>query len=252
MEFKNQKVVITGGISGIGKSISEAFLTKGAYLIVIDKDQKNGEIFAEQNKAMVEYYNVDLSDIDSLKIVIQTITTKHSTINHLINNAGLFNGAGINSLVEDWKDSLDVNIISNFLLAQGLYKKMISGTSTIINIASISGMIAQKEYIVYNTMKAALIEMTKCLALDLSDFGIRVNSVSPGTVWTENNAYYINESHGLDKDGADSHQNFGGGNMLKRTAFPHEIASGVIFLASEGASFITAENLVMDAGFIQQ
>lgn len=81
-------------------------------------------------------------------------------------------------------------------------------------------------------------------------YGIRVNAVCPGTVWTENNAQVIKKKMGLDRTAADQHPEIGGTHMLKRTADPEEIASAIFFLSSDEASFITAENLFVDGGYI--
>jgi dihydroanticapsin dehydrogenase len=94
--------------------------------------------------------------------------------------------------------------------------------------------------------------MTRCLALDLAPARVRVNSVSPGTVWTRRTEEFLLRTEGLDRAAADAHPDFGGRHMLGRCADPSEIADAVLFLASDNASFITASDLLVDGGYTAQ
>ena len=117
------------------------------------------------------------------------------------------------------------------------------------NVSSISSVIAQPDFVTYSATKGALTTMTHCLALDLAKHKIRVNSVCPGTVFSDSNAKFLMENKGLNRQQADHHPQIGGAHMLHRIADPTEIAEAIIFLASEQASFITAENLMVDGGY---
>jgi dihydroanticapsin dehydrogenase len=121
--------------------------------------------------------------------------------------------------------------------------------SAIVNFASISGHIAQPGYLTYNATKAAVVNMTRCMAMDLAPKGIRVNAVNQGTVWNKNNERYHREELGLTRAEADRHPDIGGRHMLGRTADPEEVASAVAFLLSSESSYITGENLMVDAGY---
>jgi dihydroanticapsin dehydrogenase len=123
------------------------------------------------------------------------------------------------------------------------------GKGAIVNLCSISSFIAQPECMTYNATKGALATMTKCMALDLAPFNIRVNSVCPGTVWTESTAEFYQETLGISRPEADSHPDIGTLHLLQRNADPEEIAEAILFLASDSASFMTAENLMVDGGY---
>jgi dihydroanticapsin dehydrogenase len=127
-----------------------------------------------------------------------------------------------------------------------------AGGGAIVNVCSISAHIAQPGYLTYNASKGAVAAMTRCIAMDLSPHNIRVNSVSPGTVWTQSNQRYLARTRGLDRAGADKAPDIGGAHMLKRCADPEEIADAIMFLASDNASFITAEDLFVDGGLTKQ
>jgi dihydroanticapsin dehydrogenase len=122
------------------------------------------------------------------------------------------------------------------------------GGGAIVNLGSISSFIAQPEFVSYNATKAAVANMTRCMAMDLAPDNIRVNAVCPGTVWTQIVERRAREQ-GLDRAAADKHPDFGAAAMIHRCAEPREIACAIAFLASDEASFITGENLMVDAGY---
>jgi dihydroanticapsin dehydrogenase len=123
------------------------------------------------------------------------------------------------------------------------------GGGAIVNLGSISSFIAQPQFVTYNASKGAVANMTRCMAMDLAADHIRVNAVCPGTVWTSIVERLAREK-GLDRASAEQHPDFGGSHMIKRMAEPREIAHAILFLASDEASFITAENLMVDGGYV--
>ena len=123
-----------------------------------------------------------------------------------------------------------------------------AGGGSIVNLGSISSFIAQPQFVTYNATKAAIANMTRCMALDLAPDNIRVNAVCPGAVWTQI-VQRITREAGLDRAAADAHPDWGGAHMIHRIAEPREIAYAILFLASEEASFITGENLMVDGGY---
>jgi dihydroanticapsin dehydrogenase len=122
------------------------------------------------------------------------------------------------------------------------------GGGAIVNLSSISSFIAQPKFWTYNTSKAAIANLTRCMALDLAPDNIRVNAVAPGVVWTQI-VQRLTRQAGMDRAAAEQDPSWGGAHMIKRIAEPREIAYAILFLASDEASFITAENLMVDAGY---
>jgi NAD(P)-dependent dehydrogenase (short-subunit alcohol dehydrogenase family) len=123
-----------------------------------------------------------------------------------------------------------------------------AGGGSIVNIGSVSAFIAQKGFLTYSATKAAVVEMTRCMALDLAEDRIRVNSVSPGAVWSAA-VQRVAEELGLSKETAGREPNLGLEQIIQRPAEPIEIGHAVAFLASEEASFITGANLLADGGW---
>jgi NAD(P)-dependent dehydrogenase (short-subunit alcohol dehydrogenase family) len=123
-----------------------------------------------------------------------------------------------------------------------------AGGGAIVNIGSVSSFIAQKGFLTYNATKAAVAEMTRCMALDYVDDGVRVNGVCPGSVWSAQVQRMAAEM-GITRETAASYTNLGAEQMIRRIADPREIGYAALFLASDEASFVTGENLMVDGGW---
>lgn len=250
--LENKTAVVTGGGSGIGRAVCELFAEEGAAVIVADVNAAAGEavaqgIVARGGQAIA--VPTDVSDEASIRRMTAAGLKAFGKFNLLVNNAAVFVFRSIDATPEDWRKVLDVNVMGPALVAKHVVPEMRkAGGGAIVNIGSMSSFIAQPNFVTYNTSKAAIANLTRCMALDLAPDNIRVNAVCPGTVWTPQVQKMCAEQ-GLDRAAADKHPFFGGGHMLPRIAEPIEIARAVLFLASDEASFITAENLMVDGGY---
>ncbi|MGE3316850.1 MAG: SDR family NAD(P)-dependent oxidoreductase, partial [Planctomycetaceae bacterium] len=145
-----------------------------------------------------------------------------------------------------------VNVMGPALVAKHVVPEMRKvGGGAIVNLGSISSFIAQPNFWTYNSTKAAIANMTRCMALDLAPDNIRVNAACPGTVWTQI-VERLTKEEGLTREQADADPKWGASHMIKRIAEPSEIAAAIAFLASDDASFITAECLMVDGGYVSQ
>ncbi|MGH0435004.1 SDR family NAD(P)-dependent oxidoreductase [Bacillus basilensis] len=251
--IKDKVVIVTGGAQGIGLATCQAFLDKGASVVIADVEPSMGkqaeQDFLKEGKSAF-FIEADIANEESIENLVNKTVEKFGRIDILINCAGIFIMRGLEATVEEWRKMLDVNVIGYALCTKHVVPEMKKvGKGAIVNIASISSFIAQPQYLTYNTAKAAVANMTRCMALDLADDNIRVNAVCPGTVWNKNNEKYHMEALGLNREQANKHPEIGGAHILKRVADPEEIASAIVFLASDEASFITAENLMVDGGY---
>jgi NAD(P)-dependent dehydrogenase (short-subunit alcohol dehydrogenase family) len=166
-------------------------------------------------------------------------------VRYLVNCAATFLARGEDATSEDWELSLGVNVAGTALMASAIIPLIRrAGGGAIVNVASISGYIAQPRRWTYNATKGALLALTRCQALDLAADHIRVNSVSPGTIWTAE----LDRMAGGDR--AKWEPVFAPHHMLNRVGEPDEVAAAILFLCSQAASFITGEDLRVDGGYV--
>ena len=220
--------------------------------MIAERDESTGRNAAETiQKAgrTAMFVRTDVSDEASVARMAAEAVATFGAIHILVNNAAVFVLRGIEATVEEWRQTLDVNVMGPSLVAKHVVPAIRkAGGGAIVNLGSISSFIAQPNYVTYNTTKAAIIGMTRCMAMDLAPDNIRVNAVCPGVVWTQ-----IVETQaiamGLDRAAADVHPQWAGAQLIKRCADPREIAYAILFLASDEASFITGTPLMVDAGY---
>jgi NAD(P)-dependent dehydrogenase (short-subunit alcohol dehydrogenase family) len=250
--LKDKVAVVTGGGAGIGRATCELFAEEGAAVLVADRHLANARDTAEQIVAKggrAHHVWTDVAEEFSVRRMVEETVRAFGGIHILVNNAAVFVLRGIEATPEEWRQILDVNVMGPALVAKHVVPEMRkAGGGAIVNLGSISSFIAQPQFVTYNATKAAITGITRCMALDLAPDNIRVNSVCPGAVWTQIVQRLTSEA-GMDRAAADKHPDWGGAHMIKRIAEPREIARAILFLASDEASFITAENLMVDGGY---
>lgn len=242
-EFTGTVAVVTGGASGIGLATARAMAREGAHVIVVDRDSDRARSAAE----VIDSVSVVVGDIvqDSTReAAVATAKAVGKPVRYLINCAASFLSRAEDARPEDWDVSLGVNVKGTALMASAIVPLIrAAGGGAIVNVASISGYIAQPNRWTYNATKGAILALTRCQALDLAVDRIRVNSVSPGTIWTAE----LDRMAGGDR--ARWEPVFAPQHMLNRVGEPDEVASAIVFLCGQGASFITGTDLRVDGGY---
>jgi dihydroanticapsin dehydrogenase len=254
--LRGKTAIVTGGANGIGRATVQAFCREAVNVAIVDIDVSGGQALVravQQEGGRAIFVQTDVSEESEIEQAVATTYSRFGHVDILVNCAATFIMRGIDATVAEWEKILRVNVIGYALCVKHVVAKMIEvGGGSIVNVCSISAHIAQRGYMTYNSSKGAVAAMTRCMALDLAPHKIRVNAVSPGTVWTESNARYLGSTRGFDRDAADHALDVGGAHMIKRCAEPEEVAQAILFLASESASFITAEDLLIDGGLTAQ
>jgi NAD(P)-dependent dehydrogenase (short-subunit alcohol dehydrogenase family) len=247
--FDGKVAIVTGGSFGIGRAIAEELCREGAAVVFSGIEPEGAET---ETKMKAAGYNVrfclgDHMQENFCRTVIDTAVETFGTVNYLVNNAFSFNAAGLDATVEDWERSLFVGPVAYARMAQFAATPMkTAGGGAILNISSISANIAQPNRWTYNASKGAVSQLTRCQALDLSPFNIRVNSISPGWTWTRE-VIKAAETAGGGIEKWDPV--WGKFAMLRRCADPIEMTGPALFLLSDDASFITGTDLPVDGGY---
>ncbi|MFC8392037.1 SDR family NAD(P)-dependent oxidoreductase [Streptomyces sp. NPDC057238] len=247
--------MVTGGAQGIGAAVVERLCSEGCRVLVYDRSVEHGRAAAE--KWTAEGYEVrlavgDVMDTVAVKAAFAGLPDDWDRPTLLVNLAAGFVFKGLEATAEDWHAALDPTIVGLSLVTRefvaGLPER--DADAAVVNMASISAHISQSGYLTYNTGKSAVLGFTRCTAEELAPRGIRVNSVSPGTVWNANNERFHREALGLDRATAEAAPEHGGKFLLRRFADPEEIAAPIAFLLSGEASFITGTDLPVDGGYL--
>ena len=250
MRLEGKVAIISGGARGQGASEAKMFAREGAKVVfgdILDDEGKQVEAEINETGGDATYINLDVTDEDAWKRAVDTAVERYGKVDILVNNAGIaFWTFGDDASVEDWDTVMDINAKGVFLGTKAVIPAMRdAGGGSIVNISSISGMIGQATiHPGYNASKGAVRLLTKSTAIQYAKEGIRCNSVHPGPVRTAMTERGWGTEEGIERNQRNT--------PLGRYADPDEIASGVLFLASEESSYMTGSELVIDGGVTAQ
>ena len=230
--------IVPGGCTKIGRAVVDAFVAAGAKVMVADiADQGAG--FG----AGTAFHRCDLRDDSEITALVAATKKQFGRIDFLVNVACSYLDNGAASTRAQWLESLDVNIVGSVMLMQAAEEELAKNRGAIVNFGSISSRVAQTGRWLYPVSKAAILQLTRNQAMDLAPKGIRVNAVSPGWTWSNIMDQLTNGNREkTDKVAAPFH-------LLGRVAHPEEVASAVLFLCSDEASFITGTDICVDGGY---
>jgi D-xylose 1-dehydrogenase len=246
--LEDRVVVVTGGASGIGEAVVEAFAMQNALVVFLDiQDDASERLIQRLGLAGLKapvFYHCDLTDIDVLRKTVSDLLVKFPRVDVLVNNAGNDTRHLMEEVTSDyWDQAIAVNLKHYFFMTQALVPAMRSaGRGSIINMGSVSWIISTPDLPVYVTAKAAIVGMSRTFARQLGGDNIRVNCVMPGAVLTERQKQlWFTDAY---KARILANQS------LKRMILPEEVARLVLFLASDDSSAITNQSYVIDGGWV--
>ena len=244
--FREKVGIVTGGASGIGRALVTELCREGAAVAFTGISDIGHQTARELTEAghRVLFCPGDMADESCCRETVDRTLSTYGKVNYLVNNAFSFTAKGLDSTREDWERVWQVGPMAYALMAQLVVPSIkAQGGGAIVNMSSISAFIAQPNRWTYNAAKGAVHTLTKCMALDLAPYGIRVNSVSPAWIWTRE----VDKAAGGDR--ARWEPVWGQFHMLERCGEPIECAGPILFLLSDDASFITAADLPIDGGY---
>ena len=251
--LKGKVAIVTGGSVGIGQATAEVFAEEGAKVVISNPSAPAGEETAANiraNGGEAIFVRTDISRDEDCRHCCDEAVRTFGRLDVLVNNGAVFILKGLEADVADWQRMLSVNIMGTALMSKyaSEYMKKVGG-GAIVNLGSISSFVAQPHFVTYSATKAAILQMTRNMAMDLAPFNIRVNCVCPGTILTR-----ASEEHmarvGMTKEefiAAESPK-----HLLNRIGDPRECAYPILFLACDESSFITGTHLMVDGGYTAQ
>jgi NAD(P)-dependent dehydrogenase (short-subunit alcohol dehydrogenase family) len=241
-ELAGKVCVVTGGGRGIGAAIAERFAAEGGRVAILDRDGALADETAARLDARA--YEVDVADEAGVTAAAGRVIADLGGVDVLVNNAGIGRlGPSMSFPLADWQASLDVMATGTFLCSREFGKALrAGGGGAIVNISSINGLVAFPMRLAYSAAKAAVVSMTKVLAVEWAAYGIRVNAVAPGNTETEMVQEAIDQGL-IDLDAYMDH------TPLRRLAQPAEIAEAVLYLASDRSRFLTGQVIAPDGGW---
>jgi len=253
--LEGRSVVITGAASGIGRAIALRFAAEGAKLVLADLTtavREGGEPTIDLLRtqgAVADFVQTDVADEAAAQQAVDAAVQRDGRIDVLVNNAAIGNGKMLaDTTLDEWNRVMAINLTGVFLMARAAVRAMLKQDGNeegvrgrLVNISSQHGMVACPEDVAYGTSKAGVVYITRQIAVDYAEAGIICNAVAPGKIITGKTGRAI-EPRWMDYSASRT--------PLPRLGRPADVASAALFLASDEASFITGENLLVDGGWM--
>ena len=250
MSFKGKVVLVTGSTTGIGEACARVFAESDAAVMVCGRNEPRGRKVMQAIRSAggrAEFTAVDVRAAGACDRLVSDTIERLGGLDVLVNNAGiLYSATAVDTTDEQWLDTMAVNVNALFYLSRAAIRHMKpKGKGAIVNIASEWGLNGEPNHVAYCASKGAVVQITRCMALDHARDNIRVNSVCPGEIHTQMVDDILSQKGG---DLQRNLQELAAGIPMRRLASPAEVAWCVHFLASDRASYVTGANLPVDGG----
>jgi NAD(P)-dependent dehydrogenase (short-subunit alcohol dehydrogenase family) len=244
--FDGRVAFVTGGARGIGRATVERLASEGAHVAFCDLDADVGERTASEIGRDVRSYACDIADEQQVADAVSQACRDFGDVTVLVNNAGVNANFDLTTMTTDeWDRFMAVDLRAAWLTAKYVVPGMrAAGAGAIVNVSSMHGFVTLKGFFPYAAAKAGLLGLTRSMALDYGEHGIRVNAVCPGFIRTR----LVQDSIDRNSDPVAAEAAMVRGVALQRMASPAEVAAAIAFLGSDDASYITGASLMVDGG----
>ena len=240
-KLQNKVAVITGGASGIGAATAQLFVSEGAKVVLVDLNEEKGKAFEAELKALnaeALFVKANITSEDDVANVFKQTVEAFGRVDVVFNNAGIGRVHSSHDLeYSEWRNTVNVDLDGVFLVAREAIREMLkTGGGTIVNTASMFGLVGSSGSAAYNAAKGGVINLTRSLAVEYAEKNIRINALCPGFIDTP----IIPE---------ESKQALSEATPMKRLGKAEEMATAVLFMACDDSSFMTGNYLVLDGGY---
>ncbi|SER44093.1 SDR family NAD(P)-dependent oxidoreductase [Natrinema salaciae] len=240
MQLKEKTAIVTGGSSGIGRAIAAAYVDEGADVVIANQTESEGELVADELDC--DFVQTDVTEYDQVEALVDATVDEFGKLDVMVNNAGIGSETSVEEMsLEEWERVVDVDLDGVMHGTKAALPHLEETDGCIINTASIYGLVGGKGAASYSAAKGGVVNFTQQVAVDYAEEGVRVNSICPGFVETpmtndllESERFY---NYVLEE------------TPMNRPAQPEEIAPLAVFLASDGASYLTGANIPVDGGW---
>lgn len=239
--FDGQVAIVTGGGSGIGAATARRLASEGATVVVAGRREEKLREVAESAEGTVVPHTCDVSDTEAVRELVRSTVETHGRLDVLVNNAGVGpSGPAPDVSDDDWDRTLAINLGGVFHASTAALPHLLESRGSIVNVSSVSGVGGDWGAAAYNASKGGVSNLTRAMALDHAEDGVRVNAVAPSLTKSEMTAGMADDTELLDR--------FWDRLPLGRAAEPEEVASVIAFLASDDAAFVNGVVLPVDGG----
>jgi NAD(P)-dependent dehydrogenase (short-subunit alcohol dehydrogenase family) len=247
IDFTDKLVAVTGAGQGNGAAIARGFAKAGAIVAVIDRNGDTARAVADEIRAdggRADVFELDVADAQACAAFAGSLRSRHRALDVLVNNAGVLRRGKLTdpAVRSNWTRTLDVNLGGPFNMVVAFLEQLKATKGCVLNVASIQSFVATPNSVAYTASKGGVAQLTKALASELAEFGIRVNAIAPGVIATPMTAGTLADPA---KIGALLNH-----VPLRRHAEAHELAGPATFLCSPLASYITGAILPVDGGYL--